>query len=386
MSEDLNLTSLGRLRLVEPHGDGAFYTRHSLVGMDTPFRAQVIRLPTPNIRMSLRVSPDVMDVDFNSESTRRDVPGVYRPRPGYYLSHEIRLLRNQGRKSVIFNGNNIGYWGNQFTIDGGTLVYKERGHPILDDCPFSTHASGEYTFFCYSGRFDFRELGVAAVDQGLSGTTLELVASDAERPHIGLSGFPLLRFGQPVWTKYLQLAWDPRLIYSVGKLSHVNRADVLRLLAERNPYAEELERHPITSIGLDGHGAIVVMVVEASGRSRGATIAEIAELLSKLGVQDAIALGAAGDAQLATTVEGFLTEPLVSAHDRCVSQRVPLSTRSDGLRWHRRLRARPVPSYVALELKDYGDDFTGQQSELRTAKSHRWPSLLSAAAQFRLRH
>jgi hypothetical protein len=375
VGEDLHLPSLGRLRMVEQNGDDTFYTRHSIVSMDSPFLAQVIRLSASSVRMSLRVSHEVMDVDFHLESTRRDVPGIYRPRPGYYLAHELRMLRDQGSKSVVFNGNNIGYWGNQFTIDGGALVYKERGGPILDDDHFSKDVSGKYTFLCYSGRFDFKDLDVAATDRQPSGTALELVASDSERPLIGLSGFPLIRSGQPVWTKYLQLAWDPRLIYPVGRLSHVDHADVLRLLTEKDPCAEKLERH----------GAIVVMVVEASRRSRGGSIAEIAELLTKLGVEDAIALGAAGDAQLATTVEGFLIDPLVSAHDRRVSQRVPLSARSDDLRWHRRLRARPVPSYVALELKDHGDSLTGRQPTLRSAKSQRWPSLFSSAALFRLR-
>ena len=80
----------------------------------------------------------------------------------------------------------------------------------------------------------------------------------------------------------------------------------------------------MTVIGLDSEGRVVLLVVEKSHRSRGITVAEAARLLRRrFHVRDAIVLGAAGDAQLATTAEGFLTVPLVADYARSAARTVP---------------------------------------------------------------
>ena len=60
-------------------------------------------------------------------------------------------------------------------------------------------------------------------------------------------------------------------------------------------------------------------------------------------------LGAAGDAQLATTEEGFLTEPLVASHAKESAQQVPDHLLHGRLRG-RAVWARPVPCYVQFDL------------------------------------
>ena len=80
----------------------------------------------------------------------------------------------------------------------------------------------------------------------------------------------------------------------------------------------------MTVIGLDSDGDVVLLVVEKSHRSRGITVAEAARLLRRrFDVRDAIVLGAAGDSQLATTAEGFLTVPFVADYARSAARPSP---------------------------------------------------------------
>ena len=80
----------------------------------------------------------------------------------------------------------------------------------------------------------------------------------------------------------------------------------------------------MTVMGLDAKGDVVLLVVEKSHRSRGITVAEAARLLRRrFDVRDAIVLGAAGDSQLATTAEGFLTVPLVADYAKATARRIP---------------------------------------------------------------
>ena len=80
------------------------------------------------------------------------------------------------------------------------------------------------------------------------------------------------------------------------------------------------------------------------------TVAEAAELLSRrFAVRDAIVLGAAGDAQLATTEEGVLTQPVVASYAQPSARRVPDRLLCEGLR-DREVWARPVPSYVEFRI------------------------------------
>ena len=104
----------------------------------------------------------------------------------------------------------------------------------------------------------------------------------------------------------------------------------------------------MTVMGLAANGDVVLLVVEKSTRSRGITVAEAARLLRRrFEVRDAIVLGAAGDAQLATTAEGFLTVPLVADYARSAARRIPDDLLCDELKGQPAY-ARPVPCYVIL--------------------------------------
>jgi len=106
----------------------------------------------------------------------------------------------------------------------------------------------------------------------------------------------------------------------------------------------------MTVVGIDACRQIVLLVVEQSQNSRGMTVAEAADLLSRrFAVRDAIVLGAAGDAQLATTEEGVLTEPVVASYAEHAAQQIPDHLLGETLRG-RVIRARPVPSYVEFRL------------------------------------
>ena len=68
---------------------------------------------------------------------------------------------------------------------------------------------------------------------------------------------------------------------------------------------------------------------------------------TRFNVCDAIVLGAAGDSQLATTAEGFLTVPFVADYARSAARRIPDDLLCDELRGQPTY-ARPVPCYVLL--------------------------------------
>jgi hypothetical protein len=120
----------------------------------------------------------------------------------------------------------------------------------------------------------------------------------------------------------------------------------------------------MTVIGLDRRGDIVLLVVERSQRSPGMTVDEAAVLLSeRFHVRDAIVLGAAGDAQLATTHEGLLVEPWVTRYAKDAARPVRPDLLHPKLR-RRGVWARPVPSYVAFLLNgSVGHRLTDSASE-----------------------
>ena len=100
---------------------------------------------------------------------------------------------------MLLNGNNVGWWGNQFVIRRKQLRFKPKG-PIFDDGDLPAHVSGHHAFFLHGS------LGFQIVDIQLHGTTraagdtneMDLRAY-ADLPRCGLSGFPLIRHGKTVW-------------------------------------------------------------------------------------------------------------------------------------------------------------------------------------------
>lgn len=307
--------------------------------------AQLLVLPRHACRMQVHADKETLDVDFRRESTRPDVPGELRSRPGYRVADELDDAWKQKERRVLFNGNNVGYWGNQCVIEQAALVYKPRG-PIFDDERRAWHAGGSHTFFCWSDDgFTVDDYALSAEDDG-SGVAL-FPPGRFTLPDAALSGYPLVRDGHEVWAEHRAGAWDPRLLYNVGRLTGVGRAEVEREIAERTRAGEPLVRHPLTAAGVDGRGDAVVLVVEQSYRSAGLSVAEAAGFLRSLGVADAVALGAAGDAQLATTEEGFLTAPLVAPHAWDAARSLLRRHKSPYLA-RMEVAARPVPCMVSI--------------------------------------
>ena len=344
--------------------DFDFYRRYRLIGPDAPYVGQVIVVRPEDSTMTVDVDTETLRVDFRHESTRADVPGRYRRRPGIHLADRLDDLAVQGAHAVLVNGNNIGYWANQFAVQGDNLLHKERG-PIFDDGDLERHTGGAHPFFCWSaGEFGVQEILLEAVLIGDLDTVVAVIHDTCHtKPDAALSGLPVLREGEPVWQDNLNQAWDPRLVYEVGRLVGVTRHDTALLVRRLWAAAAPLARHPMTAMGVDRDGCAVVAVVEQSKRSPGISLAGMATLLQRFEVGDAVILGAAGDAQLATTEEGFLVAPLVTSYARAAARRIPDEWRHAEL-GKRPIYARPVPSTVT---------FTGRATGRPTAHAFGGP-------------
>ena len=324
------------------------YTRYRLINPATPFFAQVLLIDSDQCTLGVDVDGVALGVDFRTESTRPDVPGRQRERPGIRIAERLAEARDNGHRSVLVNGNNVGYWGNQFAFRDGNLVYKERG-PIFDDGELAAHATGEYPFFYGSqDGFFFRKVRLSSTTVGLD-TVVTSPDPESTPPPAGLSGYPLVWGGKPVWsrTEHLDMVWDPRLVFEVGRLVGIGRRQAVELVRrhfrERRPWA----LHPMTAVGVDRNGRAVLVVMEQSPRSRGISLGGMAEIMDVFDVCSAVVLGAAGDAQLATTEEGVLVAPQVAPYAESAAREVPpelCHPDLDGLT----VKARPVPSLVTL--------------------------------------
>jgi hypothetical protein len=330
------------------HTRTEWYERCQVGHQEQKLVAQVLTIPGDRLGMTVREDQTVMDLDFRHIVTRPDLVGAaYRDRPGHYLTDVLGKLRSSSAPAILFNGNNVGWWGNQFVIRRKQLRFKPKG-PIFDDGDLPTHASGRHAFFLPNSR------GFQIVDIELEGT--KVTTDDTGEmdlralrplPRCGLSGFPLIRNGERVWQQNGEKAWDPGLLFKLGGLRKDGYSAISELVRGLLDAGAELVRHPMTVIGLDQDDNVVLMVVEKSWRSRGLNVAEAARLLRRhFGVRDAIVLGAAGDAQLATTTEGFLTVPLVAPYAHDVARPIPDHMLSSGLGGA--VSARPVPCYVVL--------------------------------------
>ena len=110
---------------------------------------QILVIPGHRVRMSVKAAEDALEFDFRSRVIRPDLGPDYCRRPGIYL-HDV-LANLSDSRAILLNGNNVGYWGNQFVIDDGRLVYKLKG-PLFDDGRLHAHATGDHAFFVDSQR------------------------------------------------------------------------------------------------------------------------------------------------------------------------------------------------------------------------------------------
>lgn len=314
--------------------------------------AQVLLVPPLGLTMEVHEDPDTLGVDFRVEVTRSDL-GVRqtRERPGIHLSSVLPKLLNDGGPAILFNGNNLGWWGNQFVIRDRELVYKRQG-PLFDDGVPALHVEGQYAFFVPTGSgFEIRRFKLSTTPSRTRSGEIELNA-DEPLPEFGLSGFPLVHDGEAVWQSSASHAWDPRLLFDVPIRRRAGRWQIRKEIQVQREAGAPLVRHAMTVLGVDLWGGVVVLVVEKSDetskRSAGMTVAEAADLLiRRFLVTDAIVLGAAGDAQLATTDEGFLIAPLVEKHVQTVAKKLPEELLGRNLEALQPC-ARPVPCYVVL--------------------------------------
>lgn len=327
----------------------SLYRRTRLEGVDFPFQAQYLQFSSKRkLRLVAGVDVDALSIDFRFETTRRDIPDLtYVSRPGVFLSRIARVYSEAQGTAVLFNGNNIGYWGNQFLIVGGVLKYKKTAPLFYDP---TLNVSGTYSFITQSnsGEIGFRWISVQHIPVAEKDKVALVSISPTNNYVSGVSGFPLIEMGHVVWDKHIEQAWDPKLLYHVGDLYRVRESTIIERLKHSHLHRKPLQRHSLTFLGVNLDGVLFVLTVEEIiNRSRGISLAEASTLLLDLQTKDCIVLGGKGDAQLVSTEEGVLVYPLISSHDREVSKTI------DHLDLESRyipgvVLERPVPSYVSI--------------------------------------
>ena len=240
------------------------------------------------------------------ESTRADVPGHYRDGRESSLPTDSRSSLWGGR-AVLVNGNNIGYWANQFAVRRDNLLHKERG-PIFDDGDLDGTREAHTLLLLVRRRFGVRgDSARSGADGGLDTVVAVIHDTYHSEPTRRSPASPVLRRkAMPVAVGPPGTGVGPPPGLEVGRLVGSPAGD-RRSLVRRHlgPPAAPLARIPMTAVGVDRDGLAVLAVVEQSTRSRGISLAGMAESCS-LRRGRAVVLGAAGDAQLATTDGGFL--------------------------------------------------------------------------------
>ena len=328
-------------------GDG--YVRYPLDGLYDDVAGQAVVMPSADLAMEVQEDDKTLELDFRVHSTWAEpVDGMtYCRRPGIYLSTVLPELLDRGRPAVLLNGNNTGWWGNQFVIRAGQLVYKRRG-PVFADEMLCELINGRHAFFVRtSAGFGITRLTLSATP-GSEAPDEIVVQAEEPLPEFGVSGFPLLRGRKSVWESSIKHAWDPRLLFDVRTHPHDRQWEIRKRIRALLKTGPTLVHHAMTVVGIDVWDQVVLLVVEQSDRSVGMTVAEAADLLKeRFLVRDAIVLGAAGDAQLATTDEGFLVAPLIAPRVEEVAQEIPGELIAVNL-GGKPPRARPVPCFIVL--------------------------------------
>jgi hypothetical protein len=298
---------------------GRVYRRWTILVPTMPLRAHWIEF-LPDVLISLSVAQDALRLDMSKESARRDVPGTsYVGRRGFYVSRVCRIVRDTLGDCLVFNGNNIGYWGNQFAIQGGALVFKANP-PIFFDP--SRLRPGPYWFAgqMNNGEFILERMELTpevGTDQRTSWSVSSSDASRLKNLRCALSGFPLIIDGRPVWRDYVEDAWDPKLLYRIGDVQGLDPTTFGGLLRAAANDGRHLERHALTFLAKTETGGMgVLLAEEGSASSAGLALDAGAALLSELGAGSAIVLGGKGDVQAVSSEEGALLVPLISSHDR----------------------------------------------------------------------
>lgn len=337
--------------------EDALYTRWLLSGTKIPFVSHFVRFhPQSVLRMWVGADQEALDLDFEFQSPRRDIPGrAYVRRPGFFLSRLTRVLRDMLGSCVVMNGNNIGYWGNQFLIVNEKLVYKKTACLFYD--PLDTLA-GQYAFIVQLLDGTFVARWIDMEDSPESTQRIAIRPRNTDQVHgvrAGISGYPLIRSGTIVWKDHVSQAWDPKLLYHIGDPSVLTSQVISGRLVVAHETGQPLQRHGLTFLALDACGNLYAYVVaEQEGFSRGINVDEASQILTQLGMRDAIVLGGKGDAQLVGGQEGVLIRPLMSAHDLDSARPIDYldvdPSRLVGQEREDKLLERPVPSFVAFGL------------------------------------
>ncbi len=226
--------------------DGDLYLRHRLAGENLALSGHSIEFRSGvALRLWVCIAHDALALDFERESSRRDVGQNYVGRPGFFLSQIARVFRDCIGSAVLCNANNIGYWANQFAVVRGALVYKKTTPLFYDP---EVDISGSYPFICQTDdqNLEIRDLEVRMIHE-LDHTSRKYRLAMTREPDrksidFGISGYPLLRDGEEVWPDALTHAWDPKLLYYVGDLAGVRRGEILRRMREARRAGYPLHR------------------------------------------------------------------------------------------------------------------------------------------------
>lgn len=305
------------------------------------FRGHLLKYASKVVSFKAGFDPQVLVIDFDKQSVRCDVAGKsYVPRPGCYMSELLAGWQRQ--QAVILNGNNIGYWGNQFLIMNNQLIYKTKPSIFYD--PAEEIGNKAYFFFIMRRDKSFSFQSIYLERAAASDNTPRYVPHlEEENPIIyGISGYPLLMNNQIVWQEFVREAFDPKLLYDIGDLSGIRRVEMIRRLEQMHQQRSPLNRHGLTFLGIDQQEDIVTLSVEENADSCGIDLAESAHLLQGLGVENCIVLGGKGDVQLASTQEGYMMKPLISPHDTKCKREAFLNQQPLGF------YERPLPGYITF--------------------------------------
>lgn len=397
-----------RLRRVD-RVDTHFYRRESWQRDSRPCHMEVLRFKAgAPLRMAVHVDPKALELDFRKKSVRSDVPGAPMRRPGVYLHSHLHKLLGSRDEAILLNGNNVGYWGNQYAVQNGELIYKKKG-AIFDDGSMKACVENQsYTFFCASqangavrpDTFSIRNLDLSLIPAAAAGLSVEdssisvnfrshgpgqLVASDL--PDNAISGYPLISNSRSVWQDHYLQAWDPRLIFHGDRLVGKKRKELDVEFAGAMAANQTLAEHAMTVLGINRRGEVTIIVAEKSRRrSRGISVGEMAKVaLREFGIRDAVVLGAAGDSQLASTSEGVLINPLVNEYAKAYSTPVAEELKCSRL-CGLEVRARPVPSLLRFELLHEEEPSTDIFPLIAFAHASPWgvPCTPSGAASTRI--
>lgn len=346
------------------------YTRRRFISSSsTPCVIQVLTLnASAAVETSIEYDQRALDFDFRKKAVRPDIGRATEPRPGIYLHERLSALDRQNRESILVNGNNLGYWGNQYAISGPGLVWKRRG-AIFDDGRLDEHASAQpHTFLCaqpvakfprrvLADEFSMQEIKLAAA-RPIEDSGVWIWPNPADKlPRTAISGLPLLSQGKPVWRAHITDAWDPRLIFEGAAIVGLDRSHIApEFTARKLLTSGKLARHAMTVVGLDRRGRLSIVVAERSRRSKGITIEDAARFGMDFGLIDAIVLGAAGDAQLGSTAEGVLIDPLIESHVASSARTIPPKWLAFQQARQRAVKARPVPCVLRIDHLRPEDD------------------------------